>query len=56
MIFNLTSVVYWWVITAKKQRKFNIDNVFQNVKQVRFVYTVGDIVYVGITGIYHKLY
>ena len=55
MIFNLTSVVYWRVITAGKQRQVDIYNFRENAMQVTHEYAVGDIVYVEMTGIYRKL-
>ena len=55
MIFNLTSVTYGQVITAAKQRKVDIDNVQENSKQVTHDYTIDDLVYVEMTGIYQKL-
>ena len=55
MIFNLTSVVYWRVITAGKQRQVDIYNFQENAMQVTHEYAVGDIVYVEMTGIYRKL-
>ena len=55
MIFNLTSDFDWIVITAKKQEQVNIENVCKNARQVSHEYAVGDLVYVGMTGIYHKL-
>ena len=55
MIFNLVSVIDWIFITAKKQKQVNIDNVCENDKQVSHYYTVGDIVYLDMTGIYQKL-
>ena len=55
MIFNLASVIYWRAITTKKQRQVDINNVCENAKQVIFDYTVGDLVYVGMTGIHQKI-
>ena len=56
LLFNLTSVVYWLVITSAKQRQVDIDNVRENSRQVTHDYTIGNRVYVEITGIYRKLY
>ena len=55
MLFNLTSVDDWWVVTAAKQRQLDIDNVRENTKQVTHDYDIGDQVYVEMTGIYRKL-
>ena len=33
MIFNLMPVVYWWVITNKKQRHVDIDNIRKKPKE-----------------------
>ena len=56
IIFNLASVLYWRVITAKKQRQVDIDNVQENARRFMHNYAVGDLVYVGMTGIYRKIY
>ena len=55
MWFNLTSVVEWWVVTAEKQRKIDIDNVRENSRQVTHDYAIGDQVYVEMTGIYCRI-
>ena len=39
------------VITIEKQRKGDIDNVRENVRRVMHEYTIGDRVYVEMTGI-----
>ena len=54
-LFNLSSVVYWNVATAAKQRQLFIDNVSENAKRVTHDYAIGDWVYVEMTGIYRKL-
>ena len=56
MIFNLASVVDWRVITTGKQWQVNIDDVQENARQVTHEYSIGNIVYVEMTGIYRKLY
>ena len=55
MSFNLASLVDWQVLTAAKQHQVDIDNVRENAKQVTHDYTIGDIVYVEMNGIYRKL-
>ena len=55
MLFNLASVVDWQVVTDAKQRQVDIDNVRENAKQVMHDYTIGDLFYVEMTGIYRKL-
>ena len=55
IIFNVTSVVDWRVITAKKKRQYDIDNVRESSKHVIFDYAVGDLVHGGMNGIYCKL-
>ena len=55
MLFNLASVVDWRVATAAKQRKVDIDNIRENVKQVTHDYAIGNQVYAEMTGIYRKL-
>ena len=55
MLFNLTSVVNWRIVTAAKQQQVDIGNSQQNVRQVMHEYAIGDQVYVEMTGIYLKL-
>ena len=55
VLFNLTSLIDWRVVTAKKQREVDIDNYFKNSGRVRHAYTIYDLFYVENTGIYHKL-
>ena len=45
VLFNLTPLVYWRVVTTRNQRQVNIDNSFENSRRVRHDYTVGDTVY-----------
>ena len=56
MISNPTSVVYWQVVTSRKQQQVGIDNVHENAKRVRFHYTVKNTVYVGMNNLYRKIY
>ena len=56
MIFNLASVIDWRVITAGKQQQVDIDNVQENTRGVTHDYAISNLVYLEITGIYHKLY
>ena len=56
MIFKLASVFDWRVVTSKKQWKVDINNVWEKSIRVSHDYSVGDIEYVDITGIYLKLY
>ena len=55
IIFNLSPVLYWQVITTKKQRQVDIDNALENSRLVTHGFEVGDIVYVEMTGIYLKI-
>ena len=55
MIFNIASVIDWRVITAGKHQQVGIDNVQENARRVTHDYTIGDLVYVEITGIYLKI-
>ena len=55
MILKLSSVVYLRVVTAKKQRQVDIDNVRENNARVTHDYAGGDLLYVEISGIYLKL-
>ena len=56
MLFNLTSIIHWRVITARKQGKVDIYNVHKRSKWVKNDQSIGDLVYVENTGIYLKLY
>ena len=51
MLSNLTPIFYLRVITAKKQRQLNIYNAWKNARQVRYDYTVVNLLYVYNTGI-----
>ena len=55
MLFNLASVIDWRVVTAAKQRQLDVDNVRENDRQFTHYYTIGNRVYVEMTGIYRKL-
>ena len=55
MLFTLTSVVDWRVVTSTKQCQWDIDNVREKARQLTYEYAIGDRVYVEMTGIYHKL-
>ena len=55
MLFKLTSVVYWRVATAVEQCQVDIENVREKAKRVTYDYTIGDRVYVEMSGIYRKL-
>ena len=55
MLFNLTSVVDWQVVTAVNQRQVDIDNVRENARRVTHDYAIGNPVYVEMTVIYQKL-
>ena len=52
MIFNLASAVYWQVITAVKQRQVNIHYVQEDDRQVTHEYSIGNQVFMEMTGIY----
>ena len=55
VLFNLTPISDWRVVTVMKQRKVDIDNFHENEKQVRCDYAIGNLVYVKNTCIYLKL-
>ena len=55
MIFSLTIIVSWRVVTTRNQRQIVIDNVHNNSSQVRHDYAIGDLVYVENTGVSKKL-
>ena len=55
MIFNLALVIYWRVITASKHCQLDIDNAQENARQVMHNYSIYNIVYVEMNGIYRKL-
>ena len=50
-LFNPMPVVYWQVVTNANQRQLHIDNVRESDGQVMHDNTIGDRVYVEITGI-----
>ena len=53
--FKLTSIIYWQVIAARKEWKFDIENTFKSATWVRHDYKVGDIVYADKNGIYRNI-
>ena len=55
VLFNLTSVLDWKVVTTANQRQVDIDKDQENNRQVAHNYAIGNQVYVEITGIYRKL-
>ena len=55
MIFNLTLLVYWRVITTENQQLVDIDNVQEDARWAMHDYAIGYQVYVEMTGIYQKL-
>ena len=55
VLFNLTSVVDWRVVTSARKIQVDIHNVRENAKRVRRDYATGDQVNVEMTGIYRKL-
>ena len=55
MLFNLTSVVDWQVEIAVNQCQVDIGNFRGNSRWVTHDYTIVDLVYVEMTGIYRKL-
>ena len=52
MLFNLTSLLDWHVVTAREQRQVNIDNDREDFIRVSHEYAVDDLVYVEKTDIY----
>ena len=56
MIFKLTSVVDWQVLTTSKQRQVEIDNVREKARPVAHDYKIGNQFYVEMTGTNLKLY
>ena len=56
MIFDIASGVDWRVITDKKQRQVDIENVQENARRVTHNYAVAYLVYAEMVGIYRKLY
>ena len=55
VLFNLTTISDWRVVTVRKHRKVDIDNFHGKEKQVRCDYAIGNLVYVKNTCIYLKL-
>ena len=56
ILFNLTSIVDWNVVTARKKWKYDIDNFCKNAMQVRYDYEIGDLAYMEMTHIHRILY
>ena len=54
MLFNFTTIFYWRIVTARKQRKVNKDNYQKKDRQIRHEYTIGNIFYAEKKGIYRK--
>ena len=52
MLFNLTLIIDWSVVTARKQRQVDIDNVHKDARRIRHDYAIGNLVYVENKGIY----
>ena len=55
MLFNIASAIEWQVVTAAKQLQLDFDNIRENARRFTHYYTIGNQVYVEITGIYRKL-
>ena len=55
MLFKITSVVEWLVVTASKQRQVEIYKFRENGRLVMHDYAIGNLLYVEITRIYQKL-
>ena len=51
MLFNLTSIIDWHIVTARIQRQVDIDNVCKKWKASQ-VYAIGDLVYVKNIDVY----
>ena len=56
MLLNLTSIIYWRVVTARNQGKDDIANVCKHARRVRHDQAICDLVYVENTLTYLKLY
>ena len=46
MLINLTLIVDWHVVTARKQRQVDIDISYEHTRRIRHDCSVGNIVYV----------
>ena len=55
MLFKLTSITDWLVVTTVEQSQVYIDNVRENDRKVTHDYAIGNQVYVEMNGIYRKL-
>ena len=55
VLFNFVSIVYFRLITDRKQHQFDIYHACKNTTQVRCNYTVGGLVFFDKTGIFRKL-
>ena len=54
VLFNLTSLLDWFVITAENQRQVDIHSAHKNARRVKHDYAVGDLFYVDKSSIYRK--
>ena len=55
MVFNLSTVIDWKAIIARKQAQIDRDNLRENANRVSHDHAIGDQVYVKIDGIKQKL-
>ena len=55
MLFNLMSIVDWYIVTSRNKRQVDIDDVCKNARRVSHDFTTGDLFYVENTEIYCKL-
>ena len=55
MLFNLALLIELKFATTANKRQVDINNVRENSKQVTQDYAIGNLVYLEMTGIYHKL-
>ena len=55
MLFNLSQIIYWIVLSKAKQQQVYNDILHENTKKLSHDYMLEDIVYFDKTGIYHTL-
>jgi len=54
MLFNLNTIIDWKLISAKKQKQVDYDNLRENRKRIDYDYSVGEKVYINRKGVFRK--
>ena len=54
MLFNLNTTIDWKLISAKKQKQVDYDNLRENRKRIDYDYSIGEKVYINRKGVFRK--